>query len=139
MSSGVETSEVIEPWLYTTLTGDPEFVAGCPEVYGALTPDDPGPVYCTIAALSPRDIRGVGQARIQVEAIYLVKIVGQTTSQDDLLPAARRLSALLDGVDRDVPGGHVTCTREQIVSYSEVSGGQPFLHLGGQFRIRAHT
>ena len=135
----METAELIEPWLWSTLTGDATFTAACPHVYGALTPDDPGPLYCTIAATSPRDIRGVGRARIQVEVIYLVKIIGQTTSQDDLLPAASRMSALLDGADRDVPGGHITCVREQIVSYPEVSGGQPFLHLGGQFRIWAST
>lgn len=139
MSSGMETTELIEPWIWTTLTSDPTFKAACPRVYGPLAPDDPGPVYGVIQATSPRDIRGVGQARFSVECIYLVKVIGQTASQDDVLPAARRMSELLDGRDVDVPGGHITCTRELIVSYPEVSGGQPFYHLGCQFRIRAHT
>lgn len=141
----IESAELIEPWIYSTLVNDSAFAATGLPVVGALTPDDPGELYVTISALSPpRDIRGVGLARFSSESVYLVKVVGRTTSQDDLLPAARRIFALFDGVEADTPNGHITCTRDQIVSYGEVSGaavggGQPYLHLGGSFRIRANS
>lgn len=143
MTGQAESADLIEPWIYSTLTGDPGFAATGVAVYGALTPDDPGPLYAVISALSPpRDVRGIGTSTIGVDSVYLIKAVGQTTSQDDLLPVARRIYALFGGVEADAPGGHITCVREAIVSYAEVTGtpiggGQPFLHLGGQFRIRA--
>lgn len=143
MSGRAESADLIEPWIYSRLTGDPDFAALGVQVHGALTPDDPGPLYAIISALSPpRDVRGIGTVTLGVDSVYLIKAVGQTTSQDDLLPVARRIFDLFGGVDEDAPGGHITCVREAIVSYAEVTGaviggGQAFLHLGGQFRIRA--
>jgi hypothetical protein len=140
VTSGVEAADLIEPWIYSTLSGDPQLTAAVDgRIYGALTPETPVGVYVTIALMSVRDVRGVGLNRVQVDAIYLVKAVAPTTTQDDVLPAARRITALLDGVDTDTSSGHISCVRETTISYPEVSGGQPFLHLGGTFRIRANT
>lgn len=148
MSSGFESAELIEPWLYSTLTNDEELAEAIPagNVYGALTPDEIFGVYVTFALLSLIDVRGVGTNRIMVEAIYMVKAVAQTTSQDDLLPAARRIDALLHGAHFDAEGGgHIDCVRETVISRAQVisdagqvrGGGQSFWHLGATFRIWA--
>lgn len=147
--SGVETTDLIEPWLYSTLSGDSQIVAQVgTNIFGALTPDEVSGVYITFAMLSLRDVRGVGQSRFSVDAIYMVKAVAQTTTQNDLIPTARRIDALLDGKDVDLTGGgHITCTRETIISHPQVisdagqtrGGGQSFWHLGATWRIRANS
>lgn len=141
MSSGLETAEIIEPWLYATLSGDAalaEMVGG--RVVGALTPDELASPYVTFALSSPRDVMGVGTARLMVEALYIVKAVAQTTSQDDVAPIAGRIEALLHGRSASVATGHVLAvSRRNVISYPEVSRGIPFLHAGGLYRIQAHS
>jgi hypothetical protein len=145
--SGIETADLIEPWLYSTLSRDPVLTGLLPpgNVYGALTPDEIFGVYVTFSLMSLRDVRGVGKARFSVDTIYLVKAVEQTTTQDNLVPVFRRIDALLDGAHYDGPEGSLDCIRETVISHPQVisdagqvrGGGQSFWHLGGNFRIRA--
>lgn len=141
MSTGIETAEIIEPWLYATLSSDPELaeLVG-DQIVGALTPDEISGRYVTFALSSARDIAGIGTARIMVDALYTVKAVAPTTSLDDVRPVAARIDALLHGKSATLPGGHVlSVTRRNIISYPEVSQGVAFLHLGGLFHLQAHS
>ena len=141
MSTGVETAEIIEPWLYLTLVAD-EVLAGLvgDRIFGALTPDELSDPYVTFALSSARDIAGVGTARIMVDALYTVKAVAQSTSQDDVRPIATRIDALLQRGTASLPSGHVlSVTRRNTISYPEVSRGTPFLHLGGLYHFQAHS
>lgn len=143
----METAVLIEPWLYSTLSGDSLINTNTGgQIYGETFPDEVSGLYITFALLSSRDIRGVGVHRIQTDNIYAVKAIRETTSKDDLLPTVNRFMSLLDGKSVTVPGvGSLTCARETIISYSQVisdsgqirAGGQVFLHLGGTFRIVA--
>jgi len=140
VSSGVETAEIIEPWLYATLAGDPSLAALVGDrIFGALTPDELSDPYVTFALTSARDIAGIGTARILVDALYTVKAVAQTTSLDDVRPIAARIDALLQGATADTPGHVLSVTRRNTISYPEVSRGVPFLHLGAVFRVEAHS
>lgn len=147
MSSGVETSDLIEPWIYSTLSADPEMqsLVGT-QIYGALTPDELTGVYVNFQLLSVRDVMGIGTSRISVDAIYQVQAVDQVTTQVPLIPIARRINQLLDGANVSFNGGYLTCVRETILSRPQVisdagqtrGGGQAFWHLGSTFRIRAN-
>jgi hypothetical protein len=140
VSVAVEAADLIEPWIYATLSADAGLAAEVGEdIFGSLTPDEPNSVYVTFALMSLRDVRGVGpDSKLSVDSIYLVKAVAPASGQDAVAPAARRISLLLDGAEIDTPDGHITCTRETTISYSEVTDGQPFVHLGFTFRIRAN-
>jgi hypothetical protein len=74
-----------------------------------------------------------------VDTLYLVKAIMQTTSQGQVVPIARRIDALLHGQNVTLPGGFLSCARRHTVSYPEVVQGVPYLHLGGQFNIVAHS
>jgi hypothetical protein len=141
VSTGVETVDIIGPWIYSTLSGDSTLtglVAG--QIYGPLTPDEPVGTYVTFSLLSARDIRGVGTARIFADTIYMVKAVAQTTSMDDVLPTFDRVNALLDGKTHTGPSGTVlSCSRNTVISYPEVIEGTAYLHLGGTYSIQAHS
>ncbi len=140
MSSGVESAALIEPWLYSRLTGDTALTAIVADrVFGPLTPDEILSPYVTFSLSSLRDIMGIGIARISVDALYLVKVVAQTTSLNDVAPAAARVEALLHGAIYDGVDGSLTCVRNNVVDYTEVSDGSPYRHLGAVFRIRANT
>lgn len=137
---GIESASLIDPWIFSTLNGDGEIIGlvGAGNVYGALVLDPPAGPYVTYSMLSSRDIRGVSIHRIQVDAIYLVKVVSQSESKDDALPIAERCDELLNVGGVSLPAGHLICTRETTVDAFEVLEGQPFHHLGGTYRIRAN-
>lgn len=138
-SIGIETVDIIEPWLYSTLSGDATLNSLVTNVVGAITPDIQEGFYVTFALSSPRDIRGIGTGRVMVDTIYIVKVIGATTSQDELAPAARRVTELIDGKNVTTASGSLTCARRSIISYPEVIQGVPYLHLGGLFNIVAHS
>ena len=142
MSAGIETVDLIEPWIYATLSGDPELLAlvnGIEGVSGTLSPTELRVPYVTFMLDSPRDIRGIGGHIISVDALYLIKAVGATSSWDDLLPIVARIKQLLHRPNEVVmvPGGSLTCLRERIVQYPEELKSVQYRHLGALWRIRA--
>ncbi len=140
MSSGVETVDIIDPWLYATLSGDPQLAALVGQnIGGPLLVGTVAPPYVTWSEPSVRDVTAHDGGRIWVDTIYTVKGVAASASWDDVSPIARRLDALLHGVEADTAAGHISSRREAIVQYGEQSEGQQYRHLGGRFRIRAHS
>lgn len=138
MSTGVETADLIEPFLYDRLTGAADLMALVDgRVFNTFVPDDVNDVYVLFALMSALDVHAVSSGRIMVNAVYLVKVVAQTTSKDDVAPPFKIIDRLLSWVDTDRPNGHITCVRESTIDYAEVVEGQVFFHLGGQFRLRA--
>lgn len=140
MSSGIETLEVVEPWLYATLSGDLALadLVGT-RIVGTLAGGDVEPPYVHFLMVSTRDVLGTGAERHDTDNIYTVKVVTRGASWDQAKPVAKRLDALL-GVKgtRTVPGGSLTCTRERTVQYPSVDNGVQHRHLGADWRIRAN-
>lgn len=136
----IETVEVIEAWLYATLSGDAT-LAGLVDdrISGTLSPVLLETPYVTFLCQSPRDIIGVGGTRISTDNLYMVKAVAQTSTWDTLLPIAKRIDTLIDMTGHAVSygGGSLTCKREMIHELAEVSEGLQYRHLGGIYRIRA--
>lgn len=146
MSSGVETIEVVEPWLYARLSGDAALAALVGDnIVGTLSDGAVVPPYVVFSHVSSRDITGTGGVRTEVDCLYTVKAVARGSSWSVVRPIATRLGVLLGGADPTVvttsttPAGDLTCVREGIVQYPEVADGAQYRHLGATWRIRANS
>lgn len=87
----------------------------------------------------PRDVRGVGTSSVMVDTLYIVKVVAQADSYDDLADPARVLHGALTTSTGDAVGDGLVLTsiRENQYSMTEVDEGVQFRHLGGIYRIQA--
>ncbi len=141
MSTGVETLEVVEPWLWSLLSTD-AVLAGlvANRIVGTLAEGEVDAPYVVWTMASARDVRGVGQVRQQVDCIYNIKGVTTGASWSAVVPIAKRLDALLTTAGTvSTVGGDLVCTREGVIQYAEVLEGSQFRHLGASWRIRANS
>lgn len=139
MSSGIETVDVIEAWLYDTLSSDAALTALVGDrVVGTLAPGDVPTPYVVFFLSSASDVSAVPTIRIQVDAIYTVKAVGDGAAWGQVRDIAARVDELLHGVNTTTSNGQVSCVRQSIVQYAEVNQGTQYRHLGGLFRVRAN-
>jgi len=139
----IETVDIIEPWLYATLSGDEELMGllddDTDRVSGTLSATMLKTPYVTFLLQSPLDVVGVGGIRISTDNLYIVKAVTQTSTWDDLKPIARRIDTLLHraGEVMTEEFGSLSCTRERTFQMAEEAGDLQYRHLGGIYRIRA--
>ncbi len=140
MSTGLETTQIIEPWLYETLSKDPALTGIVGDrVHANIAPQSDFP-YLTFGLESTRDVQNHQGAVVLVDAIYLVKLVDNAESYDRITPGAARLSTLLHrpaGVT--TPAGHLTVVRDRIVQYPQIADGIQYRHLGARFRFEANS
>lgn len=141
MSVQIETVELIEPWIYSTMWGDDDLrtLVG-DSISGTLAPAPLTPPYVTFLMQSSLDVNtAAGGDRITTDNLYMIKGVTAGAGWDAAVPIASRLSALFHLPNRtvNVPGGSLVSIRQQIVEYPEVDAGIQYRHLGGIFRIRA--
>jgi hypothetical protein len=141
VSSGLETVEVVEPWIWATLHGDAALAALVGErIVNALEDVEVATPYVVFTLASPRDIQVTGGVRTEVEAIYDVKAVTKGASWSAVAPIARRLDELLVTEHTvTTPTGTLTCRRDRIIQYPERTEGVQLRHLGGVYRIRASS
>lgn len=138
----METTDLIEPWIYQSISGDQELVDsiyGLDHISMTLSLDEPPVPYVHVSLSDSRDIMGVGGRRIAVDALYLIKVVDATASWDDLKVASGRINALFNrpGEVFTLPNGSLTSIRDRIIQYPEKVEGIQFRHIGGIWRIRA--
>lgn len=142
MSEGIETTEVVEPWLFAVLSGDEQLMALVDgNLWNTTEATESRPdAWLEYAYVSSRDILSVGGGRVQVDAIYQVKAVVRSASYDPATTIASRATRVLEqGSTVSTPAGDLTCTRESIIQYPELQDGTSFRHLGGTYRIRANS
>ena len=137
-----ETVDLIEPWLYSVISTDATLLSllgGVEHISGTLSLDELPLPYVTFLMTSSRDIEGNAGLIISTDNLYQVKAVAASGSWDDVIPIAARLKALLyhPGQVINVSGGSLSCTREQIIQYAEITEGVQYRHLGASWRIRA--
>lgn len=138
MTVGLETVAA-EQWLYSVLANDATLTSalGASRIYSTVVPPD-GVFPCVLFALQdPRDFLKSGPYRVWTTALYVVRVIGQTTSYSPLTTAAARLDALLRAASGTVALGTVWgCVRERPYSTFELdSGGKQYRHLGGIYRV----
>ncbi len=137
----IETLELVDPWLALLLGASAELAALVGDrISGTLSTVPLATPYVHFEMQSTRDvITGSGGDRIDTDNLYLVKVVDQTGSWDDMLPAFRIIDALFDRPYEviDVPGGCLSSVRNNLIQYPEVDQGIQYRHLGAVYRIRA--
>lgn len=135
----IETVDLVEPWLYATLSGDSTLAGLVAAVSGTLSATPLPLPFVSFAMQSSLDVTGFSGDRISTDDLYQVKATGLGSSWDEVRPIARRIDALLHRPNMvvGVAGGSLSCIRERTLQYPEVSDGLEYRHLGGIYRIRA--
>ena len=131
-------SYLADQWLYETLIGDVSLsaIVGT-RVYSDEAPPNAIFPYLQWNLISAVDIKGQSTFRIMANCLYVVKLVGKSTTYGSLMPASDRMHTLIDGKGGDtVAGDHVySCSREEPYRLTEYVSGVSYRHLGGVFRI----
>lgn len=88
----------------------------------------------------PRDIRGVGSATIMTDTLYVIKVIGETTSYLPIQPISKKIHSLFNGMQAtntglDQNGTVIGMVREEVIKYPEVDAGKHYRHLGGLYRV----
>lgn len=127
-----------DQWLYMSLAGDATLTGIVSTRFFAdeVPPETVFP-YVQWTLLSAVDVRGQASNRIFVNALYIIRAVGQTRSYGDLMPASNRIDDLLQSKGGDtLAGDHVySCCREEPFRQAEFTSGKSYRHLGGIYRI----
>jgi len=136
----IETTGIVEPWLWATLTEDEVLSALVAGHFSATLSPDPLPdPYLTFLMQSTRDVVGMSGDTISTDNLYIVKAVARSSSWDEVEAIFSRAHALIHRPNAVMQSGSgsLTCVREQIVQYPEIDAGVQYRHLGGIYRIRA--
>lgn len=132
----MQTSIIAEAWLYSVLTGDSELMGDVGGVYVDSVPGEPPSRYVLITAPDLADVSYVGGHIGWGTALYAVRAVGQVVSYSPLIPASKRIHALLHRQRGSTEYGKViACYREQPFRMTEYSGDRQWRHLGGIYRL----
>lgn len=132
-----------DQWLHATLTGDATLtgvVAG--RVYADLAPPDSELPAVVFSEQAPTDSIGVDGARILVQALWLVRVIADTTSwHGTLKTAADRIDTVLHNTSGAAAGGVTVgkCVRESSYRLVDTAHGKQYRHLGGIYRLILHT
>jgi hypothetical protein len=141
MPGEIETVDIVEKWLWDTISNDSILISLVPvdSIAGTLAPDLMDPPYVAWLCQSAIDIKGNAGQTISVDTLYEVKTVAQSSSWNEVTPIARRLKEMLHrpGEVITTPDGSLSCVHDRIIQYPEVDGGVQYRHLGGIYRIRA--
>lgn len=142
MSTGIETVDLVEPWLYSTLHGDATLstlVGG--RVVGTLVPLGSLELpYALFSFTSSRDVTSVDGTVIDTISLYTIKAVTASAGWTEAKAIAKRIHLLIHGKAVTLsPSGSLTCVRDRIISYPEEVAGQQYRHLGAIYRIRSSS
>jgi hypothetical protein len=140
-----DESLAIDEWLYGTLTGDAALTA----VVGQRVHNEQAPTTSTFPLVvfqlqSSIDVRGNGQTRIMVDALYVVRgIVANASYDANSKLIAERIDALLHASSGGTADGGAasifTSHRTQHFRLAEEESGKQYRHLGGIYRIYAQS
>lgn len=141
MTTGIETVDLIEPWLYDVLSDDTTLVDLVEDRFEVMMGDGGQTLELPKVVWSPitfRDVPNNQGLRIDTITLYDIKAVGMGGSFADVSPIAKRIDELINGASVTLTDGSLTCVRERIIQYVEQSVGVKYLHLGGTYRIRCN-
>lgn len=127
----------IDEWLYGKLTADAPLTALVGDrIYSDMVPFEPTFPVVVYQQQSALDVIGVGSARIMVDTLYVVKVIGQVVSYSDIQAIADRFDTVLQGSNGVVADAYIEgVVREEILRFTEVDQGLPYRQLGGMYRI----
>ncbi len=140
MSAGIEPVEIIDPWLWKTLSTDPVIVSLVAQRIsnGAALGPSQTP-FITWEMNSSVDRTNASGQTIFSNSLFVVKAVGQGGSYRPVLPIAKRINELLADKNVTTENGTLQCRRDRVIRYVELDDNVQYRHLGGIYRIYAHS
>jgi hypothetical protein len=132
-------SGTAESFIYGKLTSDFLLMVLCGgRIYNTIILKDT-PYPCIVFQWQgSHDVMTVGDARIMVDSVYVVKAVHRTALFSEVKPIFDRADLVLHGASGSVESGVVySCVREQMLQLVEQDGDVQYRHYGGVYRIRA--
>lgn len=138
MTQGIETLDIIEPWLIDRLKNDSALNA----LVGGKIANDQSvitlePPYLFLGHISTRDILGIGTVRIDTDNLYGIRAVTRSGSFVSGRGIMRVVDGLLHGQIVTTSNGSLTCVRDAPFHYPETRDGVQFMHVGANYRFRA--
>lgn len=133
--------DVMEAWLYETLSGDTVLndelgIGG--RIYCGLAPVGATYPLVVFSSAAPQDIVVTGAIRIATRDTYRVEVIGRGNGFGAISAIATRVDELLHrGRGEAGTGGVFSCVREAPLSRIEVQDGVRYYHRGGEYRIIA--
>jgi hypothetical protein len=144
MTEILETSDLIDAWLYSTLSTDATLISLVGDrIVNTASPVELGYPYIVFNSASTRPIRGVGGVVIDTDSLYDIKCVTEEASYEQASNIAARFRLLLDkaNVTTSPPltpvMASIACWWELEIRFPEIQEGVWYRHLGGTYRIRA--
>ncbi len=138
MTWGAE-SAIAARFLQAALAALPELGGpGAPRVWQDVAPADVTEPFVVYQWQNPGvgDDEAIGNVRVWVDQLWVVRAVMQTRDWADLEPAAAALDGVLQAVGGPAQGGYVvSSTRVGPYSLIERVGGSEYRHLGGTYRL----
>lgn len=128
-----------ERFIYERLQAQPALVAAVGErMYGYNAPQQAG-VYPAIVwqlQAPSTDVKAIGNIRIMVRPVYVVRVIGQGATWVPLSPIADAIDAALEGASGTVPGAEILgISRVGPFALVETVNTVQYRHLGGQYRV----
>lgn len=130
----VETTAA-EAWITARLLANPTIAAGVTGIYSE-TVTQGTPPYIILTQYEPRDVTDGFGHRIDIQVVYVVRVVGQTLTYTSIEAIAAAIDTALN-LQSGAANGHVieSCTREAAYSLVEGEGYTQYRHLGGRYRL----
>lgn len=142
MSSGIEITDIIDAWIYSTLSGNsPVNTAVGGRIINGQSPAEVAVPFIEFSMAVPAtDTLGVGGVRILVDALYDVKVVVEGGSFTPAATIMKLVDALLHQKTVTVTGGSLTCVRVSTFRYPDTTvEGRQYLHVVSSYRILASS
>lgn len=126
----------IDTWLKTRLAANATLAAL--GIHADVVPSDASLPAVVFQFQGGTDLDTINNRRIWVDAVYIVKVVGQTASYSALDTYAGLIDTQLERQSGTAAGGTIyTATREAPFRLAEQTDGKQYRHIGGRYRIRA--
>ena len=141
MSEILESTDIIDPWLYSTFSGDSTLAAVIgTRIINTLSAQKFATPYVAWDVASTRSIRGVGGTLLDTDSLVNIKAVTNESGFGQAAAIAARIRALIDKVAVTITlpfPASLTCYWDTEIRYAEPVEGVEYRHLGGAYRIRA--
>lgn len=136
------TTEIAETerWLYGLLSGSATVAAAVADrVFSYVAPPLTAFPFVTFHWQGDHDVKVLEGTTVWVEAVYTVKCIAESGSEQGLAAAASAVHSTLHGASGLSPSGDgliVSCLRDSSLAMGEVTGGRQYRTAGGLYRIR---
>lgn len=130
----------IEKWLYAALAGDSAISAAIgARVFNAIAPQGTAFPFVIFNFQAGTDVQGNGTARVQSEAVFLVKVVSQGPPDATARTVADRIDEVVGkAVHAALDSYLFSGRRESPFRFVEAVGDVRFHHVGGLYRITTY-